>query len=136
MGIPGKPARNPMAKTNGANASGAKARKAKSKSQVYKDLAELLSGKLGKDSSALKPKDVAAIFGVLQEYIRRELGKKGTGVLALPGLVRMQRVTKPATKAGQRPNPFKPGDMMTVKARPARTVVKVRPLKNLKDLVS
>jgi hypothetical protein len=109
--------------------------KSKSKSQVYKDLAEMLRGKLGKDVTP-KPKDVATIFTTLQEYIRRELGKKGSGVLALPGLVKMQRVTKPATKAGQRPNPFKPGEMMTVKARPARTVVKVRPLKNLKDLVS
>jgi hypothetical protein len=122
-------------KTNGANAGGAKAPKAKSKSQVFKDLAEMMKGKLGKDV-AVKPKDVAAFFTTLQEYIKKELGKKGTGVLALPGLVKMKRVTKPATKAGQRPNPFKPGEMMTVKARPARTDVKVRPLKNLKDLVS
>jgi nucleoid DNA-binding protein len=114
---------------------GGKAPKSKSKSQVYKDLADQLKGKLGKDVT-VKPKDVAAFFTALQDYIKKELGKKGSGVLALPGLVKMQRVTKPATKAGQRPNPFKPGEMMTVKARPARTVVKVRPLKNLKDLVS
>jgi hypothetical protein len=42
---------------------------------------------------------------------------------------------KPATKATQKANPFKPGEMMTVKARPARTVIKVRPLKGLKEMV-
>jgi len=34
-----------------------------------------------------------------------------------------------------RPNPFKPGEMMEVKAKPARNVVKAQPLKGLKDLV-
>jgi hypothetical protein len=43
---------------------------------------------------------------------------------------------KPATEAATRPNPFKPGEMMDVKAKPARRVVKVRPLKNLKDMVA
>jgi hypothetical protein len=113
----------------------AKTAKSKTKSQVYKDLAEMLKGKVGKDVE-LKPKDVAAVFTTLHEYIKKELGKKGAGVLALPGLVKMQRIVKPATKGGMQPNRFKPGEMMMVKAKPARTVVKVRPLKNLKDLVS
>jgi len=43
-------------------------------------------------------------------------------------------ITKPATKATQRANPFKPGEMMTVKAKPARKVVKIRALKALKDM--
>ena len=33
-----------------------------------------------------------------------------------------------------RPNPFKPGEMMKVAAKPARRVVKVRALKSLKDM--
>ncbi len=45
-------------------------------------------------------------------------------------------IKKPATKAGTRPNPFKPGEMMDVKAKPARNVVKVRPLKSLKEMVA
>jgi hypothetical protein len=34
-----------------------------------------------------------------------------------------------------RPNPFKPGEMMEVKPKPARKVVKVRPLRALKAMV-
>ena len=36
---------------------------------------------------------------------------------------------------GMKPNPFKPGEMMEVKAKPARNVVKVRALKPLKEMV-
>jgi nucleoid DNA-binding protein len=100
--------------------------KSKTKSEVYKTLAE---------ATGVKPREVATFFEKLQELIKKELGKKGPGVMTIPGLVKLQRLSKKATKAGQRPNPFKPGEMMEVKAKPARTVVKVRPLKNLKDLV-
>ena len=43
-------------------------------------------------------------------------------------------VRKPATKARKGINPFT-GEEATFKAKPARNVVKVRPLKNLKDMV-
>ena len=33
------------------------------------------------------------------------------------------------------PNPFRPGELMDVKAKPASTRVKVLPLKALKDMV-
>src|SRR5438270_10799696 len=108
-------------------AEGVKAPKSKTKSQVYKDLAEALNS---------KPKEVDSFFDALHEYIKKELGKKGPGVLTLPGLVKLQRVVKKASKGGQRPSPFDPSKMMVVKPKPARTIVKVRPLKNLKDLVA
>ena len=41
-------------------------------------------------------------------------------------------VTKPATKARKGINPFTKEEQM-FKAKPARKVIKVRPLKNLKD---
>ncbi len=42
----------------------------------------------------------------------------------------------PARKARKGvPNPFRPGEMMDVAARAAFMKVKVRPLKNLKDMV-
>ncbi len=41
---------------------------------------------------------------------------------------------KPATKARKGINPFT-GEETTFKAKPARNVVKIRPLKNLKDMV-
>ena len=37
--------------------------------------------------------------------------------------------------ADTKANPFKPGEMMEVKAKPAKTVLKIRPLKALKAMV-
>ena len=43
---------------------------------------------------------------------------------------------QPAVKGGKEvPNPFKRGEMMITKSKPARNVVKALPLKNLKDMV-
>jgi hypothetical protein len=50
-------------------------------------------------------------------------------------LVKVYKKQMPARKAGTRPNPFKPGEMIEVKARPAYNVVKVRPLSDLKAMV-
>ena len=55
--------------------------------------------------------------------------------LFLPGLLKLKLRKRPAVKAGTRPNPFKPGEMMAVKARPASNVVKALPLKSLKEYV-
>ena len=88
------------------------------------------------DHSGLNKKDVTAILDGLNELIKRELSKKGPGVFTMPGLIKLKLVHKPATKAGKKPNPFKPGEMMEVKAKPARRVVKALPLKSLKDMVA
>ncbi len=101
------------------------AKKPKSKTEVLNAIAE---------SSGLSRKDVANVFAQLSELIGKEIGKKGPGVFNVPGLLKIQVVRKPATKATQRPNPFKPGEMMVVKAKAARNVVKIRALKALKDL--
>jgi len=85
--------------------------------------------------SDLTKKQVGQVLDVLGEVLGKQLGKKGPGVLVLPGLLKITRVSKPARKAGQKPNPFKPGEMMEVKARGAYNVVKVRPLKKLKEMV-
>lgn len=86
------------------------------------------------EATGLNRKDVANVLGSLAELIGKEIGKKGPGVFSVPGLMKIQVVRKPATKATQRPNPFKPGEMMVVKAKAARNVVKIRPLKSLKDM--
>ncbi len=87
------------------------------------------------ESTGLSKKDVSAVLDSLNEVIQKSLGKKGPGTFNLPGLLKIQVQRKPATKATTRENPFKPGEMMVVKAKPARNVVKVRPLKALKDMV-
>ncbi len=100
--------------------------KSMSKSAVYQYLAE---------QTDLSKKDVAKVFDALNGLLKRELGKKGPGVFTLPGLLKMRTQRKPATKAGKRPSPFKPGEMMEVKAKPARTVVRARPVKALNELI-
>jgi nucleoid DNA-binding protein len=105
---------------------GNKSAKPLSKSEVYAAIAE---------STGLARKDVAKVFDELSGLIGKNIGKKGPGVFAVPGLMKITVIRKPATKATRRPNPFKPGEMMDVAAKPARNVVKVRPLKSLKAMV-
>jgi nucleoid DNA-binding protein len=96
-----------------------------SKGEIYTKLAE---------RSGLTKKQVATVFDGLSEMIKGELGKKGPGLFTIPGLLKLKVVRKPATKAGQRLNPFTK-QMMMVKAKPARNVVKAQPLKALKEMV-
>ncbi|HTU22601.1 MAG TPA: HU family DNA-binding protein [Gemmataceae bacterium] len=100
--------------------------KAMTKSAVYNELAT---------STNLSRKQVSEVFDALSKLIKRELGKKGPGVFAIPGLVKLTLKRYPATKAGKRPNPFKPGEMMDVKAKPARNKVRPRALKGLNEMV-
>jgi len=88
------------------------------------------------DQTGLSKKEVTSILDGLNDIIKRELGKKGAGVVTVPGLVKLKVVNQPATKGGMRPNPFKPGEMMEVKPKPARRVVKALPLKSLKDMAA
>jgi nucleoid DNA-binding protein len=102
------------------------AAKARTKSETYQALAE---------KTGLTRKQVAAVFDELVLLLRADLGKKGPGVFTLPGLLKIKRVNKPATKARTMPKPGDPSQMITVKAQPARSVVRARPLKNLKEMV-
>lgn len=86
------------------------------------------------EKTGLTKKEVSAVFSALSELIEKDLGKKGPGVFILPGLLKLKVVRKPATKAKQGINPFTK-EPMTIKAKPARNVIKAQPLKALKDLV-
>jgi len=99
--------------------------KVRSKSEVLSTIAE---------HNGLSRKQVAGVFDTLTTLISADLKGK-VGVFALPGMMKITVVRKPATKGGVRPNPFKPGEMMEVKPRPARNVVKIRALKQLKAMV-
>ncbi len=78
--------------------------------------------------------DLDGLRPASSELIKNELGKKGPGLFVVPGLLKLKVVRKPATKAGQRLNPFTK-QMMNVPAKPARNVVKALPLKSLKEMV-
>jgi nucleoid DNA-binding protein len=101
--------------------------KAPSKSEVYASISE---------ATGVSKKDVGAVLDALSAEIGKALSKKGTGAFQIPGLCKIIRVNKPAQAAKKGvPNPFKPGELMDVAAKPAKNVVKVRPLKNLKAMV-
>ena len=70
----------------------------------------------------------------MSDLIGRHLDKKGAGEFVLPGLFKIATIRKPATKARKGINPFTKEEVV-FKAKPARTVIKVRPLKKLKEMV-
>jgi nucleoid DNA-binding protein len=100
--------------------------KALTKGAVYQELAT---------ATGMTKKEVSAFFDALNTLVTNQLSKKGPGVINLPGLIKLYVKDKPATKATTKPDPFRPGEMMTVKAKPARRDVKARVLKTLKDAV-
>jgi len=85
------------------------------------------------EKTSLKRKDVAAVFDALSTLIERDL-KKGPGIVNLAGLMKIKVLHKPAVPARKGINPFTKEEVM-FKAKPARNVVKVQPLKTLKDMV-
>ena len=96
-----------------------------SKSELIQSIADQHSG-------AVTRKDVKGILESLASVGYKELKKSGTFVL--PGFAKFVVVKKPATKARQGTNPFT-GEAMTFKAKPARKIVRARPVKAAKDAV-
>jgi nucleoid DNA-binding protein len=97
--------------------------KSPTKSEVYGHIAE---------ETELSRKQVAAVFESLTGLVAKTL-KKGPGIFTLPGLLKIKVIKKPATKARKGINPFT-GQETMFKAKPARKVVKVQPLKSLKEM--
>jgi nucleoid DNA-binding protein len=81
----------------------------------------------------LSKKQVTAVLESLAGTIASSLGSCGRFIL--PGLLKIEKKDVPARPARTGvPNPFKPGELMDVKAKPATTKIKVRPLKALKTM--
>ena len=95
------------------------------KTQILSDVAE---------STGLSKRDVAGVLDALSDVIERHVKKRGADKFTMPGLFKIVTVRKPATKARKGINPFT-GEETIFKAKPARTVIKIRPLKKLKDMV-
>ena len=104
----------------------ATAKKPPTKSEILNNIAEV---------SELSKKAVAKVFEALSAEIGKSIGKRGAGQFSIPGLCKITIQRKPATKARKGINPFT-GEEVMFKAKPARNVVKIRPLKSLKDMVS
>ena len=103
----------------------AKSAKPATKSEILSGIAE---------ATQLSRKQVASVFDALSGQIKAAVGKKGPGVFALPGLLKITVITKPATPKRKGINPFTKQEQVFA-AKPARKVIKVRPLKALKDMV-
>jgi len=88
------------------------------------------------DHVGITKKEAGQVFEVMGQMIQADLKKGAAGSFTVPGMMKVVVQRKPATKAHTRPDPFNPGQTMQVKAKPARNVVKVRPMKGLKDLVA
>lgn len=85
------------------------------------------------DTTELSRKDVKAVIENLTQIGYKELKKNGS--FTLPGFAKFVVVKKPATKARKGTNPFT-GEEMMFKAKPARKVVRARPVKAAKDAVA
>ncbi len=100
------------------------AAKVLTKSEILASLAE---------ATGLSRRDVASVFDALSGLIKANVGKKGPGLFVVPGLMKIMVVQKPATKAHKGINPFTKQEQMFA-AKPARKVIRVRPLKALKEM--
>ena len=86
------------------------------------------------ENTELSRKQVSSVLEELGNVIGLHIKKKSVGEFVLPGLLKISTISKPATKARKGINPFTKEEVM-FKAKPASTVVKVRPLKKLKEMV-
>lgn len=101
-----------------------KVSEAMSKTQVLTHIAE---------ATELSRKQVQSVVEELSAVIEAHVSKKGVGEFTLPGLMKIQVINKPATKARKGINPFTKEEV-TFKAKPASRKIKIRPLKKLKDM--
>jgi len=84
-------------------------------------------------SNKLTRKDVKEVLESLANVGYKELKK--TGAFLVPGFAKFIVVRKPATKARKGINPFTK-EPMVFKAKPARKVLKARPVKAAKDALA
>ena len=89
------------------------------------------------DSTGLTKVQVASVMDEMESLIDRSVRKRGVGEFTIPGLLKITTVKKLAKKARKNvPNPFKPGELMDVAAKPASIQVKIRALKKLKEFAA
>ena len=84
-------------------------------------------------TTELSRKQVASVFDALSGLVKGAVSKKGPGLFAVPGLMKVVVINKPATPKRKGINPFTKLEQVFA-AKPARRVIKVRPLKALKDM--
>jgi DNA-binding protein HU-beta len=83
-------------------------------------------------TNELAKREVKSVIETLASVGYKELKKNG--VFVVPGFAKFVVIKKPATKARKGTNPFT-GEPTTFKARPARKIVRARPVKAAKDAI-
>lgn len=101
------------------------AKKPCTKGEIYRAIGEY---------AGITRKQVQSVFAALEKLIESHLKKGAIGLLKLEGLLKIERIFKPAKKAKKGINPFT-GEEMMFKAKPAHHVIKIRALKKLKEMV-
>jgi nucleoid DNA-binding protein len=105
-----------------AKATGGK--KPMTKSQVMSELAE---------ATGMKKTEMVKVLDAVVGVIHAQLGKKGAGIVTIPGLARFKARPVKAVKGGEKKiNPLTGGEYVT-KDKPAYTKVTVSAVKALKD---
>ena len=85
-------------------------------------------------NTQLSKKQVSSVLDELAILIERHIKKRAPGQFTLPGLMKIEVKKRPATKKREGRNP-RTGEKMIIKAKPAHRVVKIKPLKRVKDMV-
>lgn len=101
------------------------AKKEMTKTEIVSCLAE---------STGLTKTDVAKVLGELNSLVEKNIGKKGPGTFTIPGLCKIKKYERQATKKREGRNP-RTGEVIEIPAKRKRNDVKVRPLKALRDMV-
>ena len=100
----------------------AKSEKSLTKAQMASEIAT---------KTGMSKSQVTSVLEAMTDVISDEL--KHSRPVTIPGLVKIKIVRKAATAARPGRNPAT-GEEITIKAKPAKQVVKVRALKSLKDM--
>ena len=127
----GKKAVKKASKKSGSSASSYAQLKAVSEKQTKSQILSCIAEETG-----LPKKDVVVVFESLSKQIVRHMKKRGSGEFTIPETgIRVKRKTRPATKKRLGRNPAT-GEQIMIAAKPARTVVKIIPLRVLKESVT
>jgi nucleoid DNA-binding protein len=101
-------------------------KKAPTKTEILQNIA---------NATDLTKKQVAAVLDAMTEEVRKNLGPRGAGIFTFPGLLKIEKKKVPARPAQKDVrNPFT-GELQDRPAKPAYNKVKLRALRNLKEMV-
>jgi DNA-binding protein HU-beta len=94
---------------------------------------ELVQKVVEQHPTEIARKDVKGVIEAVAEIGYKELKK--TGAFVVPGFAKFVVIKRPATKARKGINPFTKEPTM-FKAKPARKIIRARPVKAAKDAVA